>query len=296
MTDYPQQTEFPQADSPPPPAKTVTIQDVSIGLLDVDLRVQREWDASRSNTIAKNWNVTALGILTLSDRRDGTGNLYVVDGQHRWRAAQKLYPDGTYELPAKILTGLTLPEEAELFKLLNTQKPTDPISLFRVALIEGNRMCVEIDEVITAAGWRIGSGPSQKGYFAAVKAAQSAYKRAEQVHGQGWGKDAVRRAIDIVSKAWQFDTPKSTDARIFSALVLMIVHNWEDMNDTIMAQRLAETPPVAVLGHARGLQSVGMRIDTAIVDYLARLYNRGLPARDKVSPAVRARRADATFA
>lgn len=58
-----------------------------------DFTYQRELDTGRARTMAESWDRRLAGILEVSDRGEDVAPRYaIVDGQHRWAAAQKLYP------------------------------------------------------------------------------------------------------------------------------------------------------------------------------------------------------------
>ncbi|GFG87894.1 DUF6551 family protein [Mycolicibacter algericus] len=84
----------------------------------VDTTYQRPCDPARARAMARDWNPRLAGIIEVSDR--GPTNLpryAIIDGQHRWAAAQLL--DDPPTLVANVHTGLTVADEAKLFDQLN---------------------------------------------------------------------------------------------------------------------------------------------------------------------------------
>lgn len=71
----------------------VYVTAVSVDEIFADHTYQRELDTTRARTMATGWDRRLTGILELSDRGEHTHPRFaVLDGQHRWAAAQKLDP------------------------------------------------------------------------------------------------------------------------------------------------------------------------------------------------------------
>lgn len=99
----------------------VYVTAVSVDEIFADHTYQRELDTTRARTMATGWDRRLAGILELSDRGEHTHPRFaVLDGQHRWAAAQKLDPPPP--LVANVHSGLTVAEEAILFDKLNRQR------------------------------------------------------------------------------------------------------------------------------------------------------------------------------
>lgn len=99
----------------------VYVTAVNVDEIFADPTYQRELDAGRARTMAATWDRRLAGILEVSDRgEDATPRYAIVDGQHRWAAAQKLDPPPA--LVANVHSGLTIADEAALFDKLNRQR------------------------------------------------------------------------------------------------------------------------------------------------------------------------------
>lgn len=96
-------------------ANAIIIANKKLGLVPVsemfvDTIYQREMQR-KVNQIAKNWNDDKCAVLQVSYRAD-IDKYAVIDGQNRWRAAQKA---GVTHLLCQIYENLTLKEEARIF-------------------------------------------------------------------------------------------------------------------------------------------------------------------------------------
>ena len=93
------------------------IKKVLCSSLKVDTSYQRNPQTTRVRKIAKEWNDDFANTLYISQREDGA--MYVVDGNHT-RLASIMAKGNDATLLAKVFTGLTKEEEAEMFIKLNT--------------------------------------------------------------------------------------------------------------------------------------------------------------------------------
>lgn len=124
------------------------VRQVRIADLQVDYSYQRPLSPSRVTSIADKWSDRKSGIITVSERP--SGELFVVDGQHRFRALEQV---GRTSLRAEVWTGLSIPEEAEMFDSLNDERArVDPLSRFRAQLRYGNGTARAVKDTVEEAG------------------------------------------------------------------------------------------------------------------------------------------------
>lgn len=90
---------------------------VSVREIFADPTYQRDLDRPRAEHMARedHWNVRLLGVIELSDRGEGMqpDRYAVINGQHRVEAAR--LRDRDMPLVAKVHTGLSIEQEAQLF-------------------------------------------------------------------------------------------------------------------------------------------------------------------------------------
>lgn len=125
-------------------------QEVSVSDLNIDPQAQRTLNERRAQNIANNMVREAIGSIIVSKRDDG--DLYIVDGQHRWRACVLA---GISTIRADVHQGLTQPEEAILFLIKNREshKPR-PIDEYHVGLTGGVPSSLTRIGFSRSTGWR----------------------------------------------------------------------------------------------------------------------------------------------
>ncbi|MFG2336977.1 DUF6551 family protein [Streptomyces yangpuensis] len=128
-------------------------QEVAITDLNIDPQAQRTLNERRAQQIANNVVREAIGSIIVSQRDDG--DLYIVDGQHRWRACALA---GIPTIRADIHHGLNQAQEAVLFLIKNREshKPR-PIDEYHVGLTGGVPLFVDTDRILRKHDLTLGS-------------------------------------------------------------------------------------------------------------------------------------------
>lgn len=127
-------------------ARTVPIQELYDMI--IDPRIQRNRVQAEIDGIYRRFNSAALGVLTESVREDGTRSL--VDGQQRREVLMMLHEEGSFDGEVQLLShsGLTLPEEAQLFLQLNDRKSVDAIRRFKTRLVAEDQQALGIKAIL----------------------------------------------------------------------------------------------------------------------------------------------------
>src|SRR5882757_843247 len=142
----------------------------------VDVAVQRSvdhtWVAARIDlkdergvVLKRRFRPDALGVIVVSRRDDG--NIHIIDGQHRAELCRR--SGYTEPLACLVYVGLSLAEEASMFRLLNDRRKVNVIDSFRIRVVEGEPVATELADILAAHGWSVQASKS-KGSFAAVSA------------------------------------------------------------------------------------------------------------------------------
>lgn len=171
--------------------------------LGIDHRYQRPLSEASVNRIAKQFDPKLFGVVTVSERGDGT--FWIVDGQHRVAAIRKM-GNGQTEIPCEVLTSLSYEEEANVFHKRNAWKKTmTPQDKFRGALQSGDETAHRINETVSASGYAVNLETSELhgGKIPAIAALQYVDKQYREGH--------LLLTIGLIRDIWGTDTgPRGT--------------------------------------------------------------------------------------
>jgi hypothetical protein len=225
-----------------PNTGTVThrIVERKVGDLWVDPTVQRTLKKSRADAMAAEFRPDALGVLTTSNR--GAGRIHVVDGQHRYRAAEVAGYTGPIQTTE--YSGLTLAEEAALFRLLNKTEKVSAIDQFLVACVEQVPAALALARVLRDNGWSLAPTAST-GKLSAIRSLERIYEASPQ---------AAAATIATLTAAYGH-IPSAVQGSLIEGLGKFLIKyegHAVDLNDLV--KRLANSPggPDALVGFARG--------------------------------------------
>jgi hypothetical protein len=248
------------------------VENVAVSTLIIDPRVQRPLDKRRVSKIAAELNMDALGVITVS-RRDNGDNA-VIDGQHRVEALREAgHGGGT--AACRVFADLTLPEEADMFRLLNNTAKPGYLDLFRVRVIQGDEDAVMITLMLEQYGWKVAQA-GDAGCLSAIQAFERVYRASPA---------AAEKTIATITRAWGHDR-NGVDGRLLDGLGLVYARYGEAINVSELTDRLSKYAggPGALLGKSRGLSDlIGVTVGKAVAEVVVELYNRlrktkGLPA------------------
>lgn len=150
--------------------------------IQVDHTYQRPPSTAHVNRIAKNFDPALFGVVTVSERSDGS--LYVLDGQHRVAAIVAMGRGGT-RIPCEVLTGLTLQDEADIFNRRNSlKKNMTPQEKFRGALMSRDNRAGAIVDTVRSIGYEVNLDTSELhgGKIPAVAALQAVDRQYRDGH------------------------------------------------------------------------------------------------------------------
>lgn len=129
---------------------------VPVDQLHIDRSYQREVSMDLVQRIAEKWDPVSAGPIVVSRRTDG--NLYVVNGQHRYAAAQLA---GETEMVAQVIEGLDRDTEAELRLRGNTRRSDRSLERFRAQVVAGYPESLAIVELLGEFDTHINKTPSE---------------------------------------------------------------------------------------------------------------------------------------
>jgi len=247
---------------------------VGDGLI-VDDQVQRTLKQKRVDAIAKEFNPAALGVLTTSWR--SAKRIHIVDGQHRYAAAVQVSYTGV--IRTMEYRGLTLAEEAALFRMLNDAEKVARVDAFTVACVEQVPSAVHLAEIMAANGWSV-SAYSGQGRLTAIAALERVYALSPK---------AAASTLGVLTGAFGHQ-PSAVQGALLEGVGKVLARYEEDIDhrvDTVdLARRLSDWPggPDSLVGHARGQRasstgSLATQVARVVVNrYNERRRSTKLPA------------------
>lgn len=232
-----------------------------VGDLYTDPNVQRGLRPGRVADIAADFSPNALGVLTTSYR--GPGQIHIVDGQHRHEAAAKV----EYKGPLQTMEyhGLTIPEEAALFRQLNNTQKVSAIDRFLVSVVEQNTDSVRLAKYLADHGWTLG-GYAAEGKLSAIGALERIYGRSPE---------AADGTLAVLTSAWGH-RPSAVQGSLMEGLGLMLARYGRSVDLDDFARRLGSYAggPDALLGYARGQKAARTgNLCTHVASIVTDIYN-----------------------
>lgn len=242
------------------------IEMLPVGKLFVDHSYQRPESPARVRGIMDSFDPNLLQVLEVSRRESGINA--VIDGQTRMQAA-KLLHGPEYLLSCRVLEGLTIPQEAELYvKFQRQRKSLTPIELYHASLVAGDELAVQVFDILSRRGLKVGAG-GRPGQIAAVQALNEITKR---------DPEATGRCIDVLRAAWG-DGPESF-TRLNIRGMDTFLKSFPEAKDERIVKVLSSTPPEFIerkvklamgsIGGGGGNHSLPYR------EVFKELYNKGL--------------------
>jgi len=238
--------------------------------LSIDPRVQRPRHETKLRKMVAEFDPVCLGQITVSERPNKT--LVILDGQHRWLMVQAV--DYADPLEAKIFTGLTLEQEARLFRLLNNTTKAGAMALFNVALSEGEPHALMVNDIVHRYGMEVTSNS-----FKAVGTALRIVRRREGPAALAWG-------IEVSQRTWGHHV-NNIDGRVIDALASLRLRNGMHVGTDQTVKKLAgECASVsALIGKAKAFQTVNSgQIISSLCQVLINIYNKSVKKEENRLP------------
>lgn len=234
-------------------------------VLAFDPAYQRQHIASRVKKLGQNWKDSAVGAITVSIRDDSKA--YVIDGQHRVRAAME-NGRGAQKVLCHVYTGLTLEQEAQKFLELNDVRAVSPIDRYRAGIAAKDPLFIGIRDILAEHGLHIGGGTANA-TVRCVNKAVSLYERDPEL---------LRQVCAVLTGAW--GTRGSAFEQIVFTAVGQIVGRYNgELDRAKLVKKLSgyRGGPAALIGDARGLSDYrpACSVTRAAAEIIVETYNRG---------------------
>lgn len=122
---------------------------IPTGSLRIDTQYQRPVSGPRVDKIASDWSWIACGCLTVALRGSGSGDYFVVDGQHRLEGAIRAEIP---ELPCIVFESVSHSGEAQNFIDLNTsRKAITVVDRYRAILVVEDPIALHVQKLLEIA-------------------------------------------------------------------------------------------------------------------------------------------------
>lgn len=239
---------------------------ITAGKLTVDHRYQRDLIPARVRHLAADLDLDGLGVFVVSRRSDGT--LALIDGQNRVAALREHGFQDDWKVECRVYEGLTLEQEAALYRQLNDSRPLKPWDFFKAGLVSGDAECLEIDAIAKRCGLTVAASGGD-GRVCCVTTLRLVYRK--------YGKDVLRRALEMSTAAWGHTAGAVEKEIVHGMSIVAATYNGE-VDTPWMVKKLAKSPggPSGLLGRARGLKDMTTEpIFRIVARQVIALYNKG---------------------
>jgi hypothetical protein len=244
-----------------PMTPTHVMVERKVGDLWVDPNVQRSLKKNRVSRMAGDFKPEAVGVLTTSYR--SADRIHVIDGQHRYRAAEA----AAYTGPIQTMEyhGLSIAEEAALFRLLNTTEKVNRIDQFIVRCVEQDADALRLAGFIADHGWTVGTGGPHR---------MTAIASLERVYALS--PDAADSTLNVLTQAYGHN-PAAVQGSLIEGLGRMLARYGRAVDLADLTKRLAGISggPDGLVGNARGqaLTRSG-NLSTQVAKVITNVYNQ----------------------
>lgn len=243
----------------------VSMQMLPVGELRLNPRANRDLRPGRVRELFQTMDYDALGQFTAW--RDGR-DIFVIDGQHRKAALEKLGQTGL-RVRCTVYEGATFERACDLFLKLNHSLTVRPYDKFDKGCKAGIQKFVETKRIIEAAGLNV-AATSGDGKIVCVSAVVDVF----DLDGDG---TALARTLDWTINAWGRTAP-AVEGQMLRGLG-RLAHNYNgEIDDAALIKKLAKFGggPAAILGAAKSQQKLnGRTIGANVADTVTAIYNKG---------------------
>jgi hypothetical protein len=218
------------------------------------------------NSIVKNFNPHLLGVLIVSQRKDG---YYVIDGQHRLEALKTM---GIETVWCSVESGISQKTEAEEFIEYNSKRNNlTQASMFKAAIAAGDEEAAKIDSIMSRYYFKI-DGKSKyrtsKGSntINAVKVVKTWFSRLPE--------DEFDRLFALLRVTWNGDSV-SLDGRIIAGLGYLIKKAGNYFTNRDFAEKMNTKVAADILRLGHSFKGSSSDSDKAYAMAIMQTYNSG---------------------
>lgn len=242
--------------------------------LKVDASTQRRRNDGHVNRIASSYDESLVGLLEVSRRGDG---YYIIDGQHRAAAAIKA-GHGERPLPCYVVDHLSRAEEARRFVGINTTtKRPSLMEVFKIRVVGGDPVAVEISQIVETAGMKIGMTLTD-GTISAVAALEAVYsgRLGRRRHSKP-NPDLLVDTLVVLGGAWG-KSRDAYDGTLIRAVAIVLDRHGEKLDRERLCHQLAKSGTAAqMIGRSKSLSgATRLNVVSAAAQVVVDTYNHNL--------------------
>lgn len=253
--------------------QTYTVEKLKVADLLVDKRVQRDGLLpSKVDDMVRNFNIDAVGIIHVSRRVDGD---YVIDGWHRKEAVLRV-TEGTGEMTAHVYTGLTLPQEADMFLDLNNRTNVRPIEKHKARVTGGDPQALRIENEVRSYGWAVHPIPAP-GHVNAVNKLYQLDKLSMNPDGSRKEPSLIQLTFLTITRAWANDR-FAGQAVILEGIGRLYDEHGSKIDTDHLVDRLKNYKGGPRKLHQEASQfanTIGGKVSMAVAYLITEAYNKG---------------------
>jgi len=230
---------------------------------------QRGTQAEQVNNIIAKFNEAKLDALLVSEQPNRT--YHVIDGAHRTEALREM---GYTHAMARVLTGLTYEQEADLFaRQKEDVRNISGFDFHKAGVISKYDTCLRIEKILGDNGFQVGNGKD----FSNISAIQTLNTILNE-----YGDNVLDETLCLIASTWNGLTKATT--REFLIGVAEFVHRYGMVN---FAERLADKYAVICYEYAEAVKRRAFLVNTHntirrnFCRVLVEQYNKGLRTNQK---------------
>ena len=238
---------------------------------------QRQIIPAKIKDLVKNLNLDAVGVLSaVDDEINGERAIWIVDGQHRWKALIDLGL-GEWEVEVHVYSGANAARASRLFLELNNRKSVTPYAKFDNKKHAGDDDAVGVSRIADANELTIAAAGSGDARIRCVAVLCAVFNYD--------GGVSLSATLETIIAAWG-RVEEAMEGRLVEGLGILYKRSNGSIDRAALVKKLAKYPggPSALIGHARGMRSYRhASVSRCIAECIAATYNQGRRA-DKLEP------------
>ncbi|HXJ63281.1 MAG TPA: DUF6551 family protein [Actinomycetota bacterium] len=268
------------------------IEEVELSHLQIDSNYQRDVSERLVDAIVETgWDQVAAELVTVSDRGvrepggDVRGGLFIVNGQHRSKAAMKI---GLTKVWARVINLHDDPDpkvvEARFRLRTNVRLGDRPLERFKAQLCAGDESSTAIVKILSNFGAEINIVPSPDVGINCVSTIEALYRLDDG--------GLLRETLEVIRDAYGYVGGKNTGANLLKAICWFIEKHADESDRTRLVSKLQGIGLAALETRARTAQlSMAGALWVNYYKAIVELYNSDLREKNRLQWKLRGKSA-----